>query len=40
MITEQKYRETIEAAAVAAETGEWSEYHRCSLEAKDLNGNP
>ena len=38
MITEQKYRETIEAAAVAAETGEWSEDHRCRDEYVDLRG--
>lgn len=32
--------EELERAAVAAETGEWTEYHTCATRYFDVKGNP
>ena len=32
--------EELERAAVAAETGEWTDEHRCSSKFFDVKGNP
>jgi len=39
MITETQYRETIEKAAVAAETGDWDQYRTCGEFYVDKSGN-